>query len=40
MAWRSRESTMTMRVKAVIISNTAGRKVSAVSSSRASMLKV
>jgi hypothetical protein len=33
MAWRNKESTMTMRVNAVIISNAAGKKVNAVSSS-------
>ena len=33
-AWRSRLSTMTMRVKAVINSSTAGRKPSAVKTSR------
>jgi len=40
MAWRSRDSTMTMRVNDVIISSAAGRKVSAVNSSRASMAKL
>jgi hypothetical protein len=33
-AWRSSESTMMMRVKLVIISSSAGRKVMLVSSSR------
>ena len=33
MAWRSSDSTITMRVKAVIISSTAGRKPSAVKNS-------
>ena len=33
MAWRSRLRTMTMRVKAVISSSTAGRKLSAVKKS-------
>jgi hypothetical protein len=32
-AWRRRPSTMTMRVKPVIISSTAGRKLSAVKNS-------
>ena len=34
MAWRNSDSTMTMRVKPVIISSTAGRKDSAVKNSR------
>ena len=33
MAWRSKDNTMMMRVKPVIISNSAGRKVSAVRNS-------
>ena len=33
-AWRSSDSTMTMRVKPVISSSTAGRNASAVSTSR------
>jgi hypothetical protein len=34
MAWRSSDSTMMMRVKLVIISSSAGRKLRLVSSSR------
>ena len=33
-AWRRSDMTMTMRVKPVIINNTAGKKVSEVSASR------